>query len=124
LDAARMSGGPALPGAPRVFGSAGATLRMARDWDAKLSVSYLGPRDALDDAQALRATTMANFEVVRWLGRTTRVSLDVFNVFDQRATVVDSLAASRTGLLDGMGESFLASPAEPRGFLVKFRTRF
>ena len=124
LDRARAADGPALPGAPQVFGSAGATLRMTRDWDAKLRVNYLGPRDAIEEAPVLKGTTLANLELVRWFGRTTRISLDVFNVFNQRPVTVDSFAAARLGLADGTGESFLSSPAEPRAFLLKFRTRF
>ena len=124
LDASRDADGPALPGAARVFGSAGATFRMSRDLDAKLSVSYLGPRDNVDEGAALPGSTLANFQLVRWFGRTTRLSLDVFNVFNQRALAVDSLVASRAGLLDGTGEKFLTSPADPRGFLLKLRTRF
>lgn len=124
LDRSREADGPALPGAPQVFGSAGATMRMSREWDAKLRVNYLGPRDAIEDAPSLKGTTLANLEVVRWFGRTTRISLDVFNVFNQRPVAVDSFAAARTGLADGTGESFLSSPSEPRAFLLKFRTRF
>ena len=124
LDTSRHSDGPVLPGAARVFGSAGATFRMSRDLDAKLSVSYLGPRDNVDEGAALRSSTLANLQVVRWFGRTTRLSLDVFNVFNQRARVVDAFIASRTELLDGTGEKFLTSPADPRGFLLKLRTRF
>jgi hypothetical protein len=124
FDSSRDADGPPLPGAARVFGSAGATFRMSRDWDAKLSVSYLGPRDNVDEGAALRSSTLANFQLVGWFGRTTRLSLDVFNVFNQRARVVDTFVASRTGLLDGTGEKFLLSPADPRGFLLKLRTRF
>jgi hypothetical protein len=97
---------------------------MSRDWDAKLSVSYLGPRDNVDEGASLDSTTLANLQVVRWFGRTTRISLDVFNLFNQRTRAVDSLVASRSGILDGTGETFLSSPAEPRGFLLKLRTRF
>ena len=111
-------------GAPATFGSAGATVRMSRDWDVRLAVNYLGPRDAADEGAALRSTTLANAQVAWWLGHTTRVSLDVFNVFNQRLLVVDSFAASRAGMLEGAGEKFLSSPAEPRGFLLKLRTRF
>ena len=124
LDRSRVSDRPALPGAPQVFGSAGATMRMTRDWDAKLRVNYLGPREAIEEAPSLKSTTLANLELVRWFGRTTRISLDVFNVFNQRPVAVDGLAAARMGLADGTGDSFLSSPAEPRAFLLKFRTRF
>jgi TonB-dependent receptor-like protein len=110
-----------MAGAPGAFGSAGATVRVSRDWDARLAVNYLGPRDAAIEGLPLRSTTLVNAQVVRWLGNTTRVSFDVFN---QRLQAVDSFAASRAGMLEGIGETFLSSPAEPRGFLLKLRTHF
>jgi len=124
LDLARNAKGPALPGAPHTLGTAGATLKFSRNWNADLAVSYLGRRDGTDEATTLSSAALVNGQVVYWFGRTTRLSVHVFNVLNHRVDAVDSFAASRLGWQDGAGESFLASPAEPRAFLVKFRTRF
>ena len=124
LDLARNGSGPSLPGAPHVLGTAGANFKMSRNWDANLAVSYLGRRDGVDEATTVASSALVNGQIVHWFGRTTRLSLHVFNVLNHRIDAVDAFAASRLGWQEGAGETFLASPAEPRSFLLKFRTRF
>lgn len=112
------------PGAPRVLGSANATLRMSRDLDAAVGVSYVGRRDGIDERATLSSAALVNGQLVRWFGRTTRISFHVFNALNRRVEAVDAFDALHLGWLEGTGETFLASPTEPRAFLVKFRTRF
>ena len=112
------------PGAPRVLGSANATVRMSRDWDAAVGVSYLDRRDGIDERATQSGAALVNGELVRWFGRTTRISFHVFNALNHRVEPVDAFDAVRLGWLEGTGETFLATPTEPRAFLVKFRTRF
>jgi hypothetical protein len=58
------------------------------------------------------------------LSKTTRVSLDVFNIFQQQIQAIDYHAASRLWGQPGMAEDFLFHPAEPRGFRLRLRTTF
>lgn len=114
-----------VPGAPVAFGTAGAMLRVPKGWSAWLFVSTLGPRDATgDEAPRIRSTTRVNAQVQHRISRQTRVSLDVFNVFDHRVSEVDAFAASRAAPPAGMGESFLFRPTDARGFLLRVRTTF
>ena len=112
-------------GGPEIFGNAGAMLRVAKGWNAWLFVSYLGPREGTgDDTTRIRSTTRVNAQVGRRLGRNTRVSLSVFNVFDHRVQAVDAFTASRLAPPAGMGQAFLFSPTDERGFLLRLRTSF
>lgn len=115
-----------IPGAARAFGTAGATFRrLPAGWTARLSVSYLGPRDAIaDEAPQARSTTRVNAQVQRKLARNTRVILDVFNVFDHRVAEVDAFAAARSGLQPGAGETFMLRPTESRTVVLRLRTTF
>lgn len=116
----------AVPGAAQAFGTAGATLRsLPAGWSARLSVSYLGPRDAIaEEAPRIRSTTRVNAQVQRKLARNTRLILDVFNVFDHRITEVDEFSAARSGLQPGAGETFLLRPTESRTVVLRLRTTF
>ena len=114
-----------VPGAAHAVGMAGATLRqLPKGWIARVFVSYLGPRDGLEEGVRLRSSSLVNAQVARRLSKNTLLSLDVFNVFDRRVDMVDSFSASRAGLDTARGESYLFDPTEARGFLVKLRTRF
>ncbi|MGZ5036192.1 MAG: hypothetical protein ACXWG1_11635 [Usitatibacter sp.] len=124
LDA-RFDDGTSIPGATRRIASAGATLHTPDGWTASLLVNSLGRRDSLvDDSTPVRQSTFVNARLSRNLSKRSRLSLDVFNIFDLRARNLDYFATSRLWDQPGAGDSFLFNPAEPRGFRVKLRTTF
>jgi hypothetical protein len=109
----------------RALATAGTTVRGVGGWTARLFVSYLGPRHAADDEQVrMRSSTVVNAQVMHRLSPSTRITFDVFNVFDHRGVQADPLAASRLGPMPGAMENFLFHPAEPRGFRLKLRVTF
>jgi hypothetical protein len=122
---ARFDDGGVIPGAAQRIASAGATLRTPDGWTASLLVNSLGRRDTLaGDSAPVRSSTFVNGRLSRNLGKRSRVSLDVFNVFDQRVGPIDYFSTSRLWEQPGAGDSFLFNPAEPRGFRLKLRTTF
>ncbi len=104
--------------------SAATTVRTPSGWTASLLVNSLGARDASDDAIRVKPSTFVNARLSRNLSKRTRLSLDVFNIFDRRTGDVDYFSAARLWSNPGAADSFLASPTEPRGFRVKLRTTF
>jgi outer membrane receptor protein involved in Fe transport len=122
---ARFADGGAeyVPGAAERNASASATVR-GYGWSASLLVSYLGKRSGIEEAASLRASTFVNARLSRSLSKNTRLSLDVFNLFDQRLRDVDYFSASHLASAFGPADSYLFNPAEPRGFRLKLRTTF
>jgi outer membrane receptor protein involved in Fe transport len=122
---ARYADGAAeyVPGAAERNASASATVR-GYGWSASLLVSYLGKRSGIEEPVSLRASTFVNARLSRSLSKNTRLSFDVFNLFDQRLRDIDYFTASRMSNASGAADSYLFNPAEPRGFRLKLRTTF
>jgi outer membrane receptor protein involved in Fe transport len=123
---ARFADGAAeyIPGAAERSASAAATLRVRNGWTASLLVNSFGKRPAVDGGSAsLKATSFVNARLARNLSKKTRITFDVFNVFDQRIRDIDQLSTTRIWSQSG-ADSFLFNPAEPRGFRIKLRTTF
>jgi len=122
---ARFRDGTPIPGATQRIASAGTSLRTSGGWTASLLVNALGRRDSLaDDSLPVRTSTFVNARLSRNLDKRTRLSLDVFNIFDHHVANLDYFATSRLWDQPGAGDSFLFNPAEPRGFRVKLKTAF
>lgn len=113
-----------VPGAAERNVSAAATMRLPNGWTTSLLVNTFGSRLAADDGAArLKATSFVNARLARNLSKATRVTFDIFNVFDQRVSDVDYFSTTRIWSQPG-ADSFLFNPAEPRGFRIKLRTTF
>ena len=96
-----------------------------RGWSASLFVSPFGSGEAIEDeGERLRSSTLVNGRLTFNLSKQARVSLDIFNVFQQRIPAIDYYAASRLWGRPGMADDFLFHPAEPRGFRLRLRTTF
>ena len=104
--------------------SAGATLHAPSGWTASLFVSSFRPDALQDDTARLKPSSFVNARLSRKLSKNTRVSFDVFNIFDRRADNADYFSTSRAWNQPGASDNFLFNPAEPRGFRIKLRTAF
>jgi hypothetical protein len=105
--------------------NAGATVRNGSKWSASLFVKYLGARTADDeDALRLRSSTTVGAQFITRLDKKTRLTVDVFNVFNRSAGDVDYFAASRLWSQPGTVDGFLFHPAAPRGIRALLSTRF
>ena len=116
--------GEHIAGAAERTVSAATSLRIRRGWTASLVVNSLGRRDSPNEGTRVKPSTFVNARLTRNLSKTTRLSLDVFNVFDRRVSDVDYFSAARLWSNPGAADSFLFNPAEPRGFRLKLRTHF
>lgn len=105
--------------------NAGATVRNGSKWSASLFVKYLGARTPTEeDTLRLRSSTTVGAQITSKLSKTTRLTVDVFNVFNQGSGDIDYFGASRLWSPPGTVEGFLFHPAERRGLRVLLSTRF
>lgn len=105
--------------------NAGATVRNGSKWSASLFVKYLGARPAIEEnALRLRSSTTVGAQFTTRVSKATRITVDVFNVFNQRAGDIDYFAASRLWSQPGTVDGYLFHPAAPRGFRALVSTRF
>jgi outer membrane receptor protein involved in Fe transport len=88
--------GDRIPGALNRVLSFGATVRNAGAWSGSFQLRHFGPRPLLEDASVTsRATTLAYARAAYQLGRRTSVALDIFNLFDKKASDIDYYYRSR-----------------------------
>jgi hypothetical protein len=108
--------GARIPGAVGAVVSAGATVEGRWPIMGSLRWRYFGGRPLLeDDSVRSEATSLVNLDVAYRLGRTARLRLDVFNLFDARVSDVDYFYASRLpGEPAGGVDDIHTHPSPPR----------
>ncbi|AQR72025.1 TonB-denpendent receptor [Janthinobacterium sp. LM6] len=105
-----------IPGAIDKVASFGVTVTDQGPWSGAFQLRYFGPRPLIEDNSVRSAsTTLAYARLAYQLNRKTRLSLDVFNLFNKRASDIDYYYASR---LPGEGADGVNDrhfhPVEPR----------
>ncbi|WP_332859961.1 TonB-dependent receptor [Janthinobacterium svalbardensis] len=105
-----------IPGSIDKVASFGVTVTDRGPWSGALQLRYFGPRPLIEDNSVRSAsTTLAYARLAYQLNRRTRLSLDVFNLFNKRASDIDYYYASR---LPGEGADGVSDrhfhPVEPR----------
>ena len=105
-----------VPGAVRTVAALGASLTDLGPWSAQLQLRYFGPRPLIEDNSVRsKGTTLAYLRVGHQLTRDVKVALDVFNLFNRRASDIDYFYTSRLPGEAAAGVADLHShPAEPR----------
>ena len=98
---------------------AAGTTAVSNGWRASLFVT----RPEVQDDQ-LRGSNTVGARFSRRLSRDTRVSVDVFNVFDKKMDAIDPLAATRSLAHPAIGDNYLFHPAEQRGVRVGIKLTF
>ena len=82
--------GPFVPGSPDKVISAGVTLESKSGWFGGARWRYFGPRPLIEDNSARsRATSIVNARVGYAFDKKTKVSLDVFNLFNAKNNDID-----------------------------------
>ena len=85
-----------IPGSVNKVASFGATITDLGDWYGAFNVRYFGPRPLIEDNSARSSsTTMAYARVGYKINPSTRLTLDVFNLFDRQASDIDYFYQSR-----------------------------
>ena len=106
--------------------SGGLTFESRRPLFGSVRVRHVGPRPLVEDASVQsKSTTIWNGEIGSRLSRTTRVVLELFNIFDAKVSDIDYFYTSRLQgePLDGVDDVH-THPALPRSVRVALRVSF
>ncbi|HEY1229980.1 MAG TPA: TonB-dependent receptor, partial [Ramlibacter sp.] len=118
--------GNAIPGAVDRVASLGATVTRLGPWFGQFQLRHVGPRPLVEDRSRRSAsTTLASLRVGYRLTPQTRVVVDVFNLFDRKASDIDYFYTSRLrGEPAGGVDDIHFHPAEPRSVRMTLSHRF
>jgi len=118
--------GSSVPGSIETVASFGATLKDWGPWFGQFQLRYFGPRPLIeDDSVRSKATTLAYLRAGYRFSEQTKVALDVFNLFDRKASDVDYYYASRLQGEPAAGRDDVHfHPVEPRSVRVTLTTSF
>lgn len=115
-----------VPGSVETVVSLGAVISDRGPWSGQFQLRYFGPRPLIEDnSQRSDGTTLAYLRVGYQISRKTKLALDVFNVFDTKASDIDYYYASR---LPGEAAEGVADrhfhPVEPRSVRLTLTANF
>ena len=115
-----------VPGSVETVVSLGATISDRGPWSGQFQLRYFGPRPLIEDnSQRSDATTLAYLRVGYQISRKTKLALDVFNLFDSKASDIDYYYTSR---LPGEPSEGVADrhfhPVEPRSVRLTLTAHF
>lgn len=85
-----------IPGAPERVVSAGLTFERFDGWFGSIRWQYFGPRPLIeDDSVRSKSTSLVNARIGRETTSRTRISLDIYNLYDRRDIDIDYYYESR-----------------------------
>ncbi|HEX8602221.1 MAG TPA: TonB-dependent receptor [Pseudoduganella sp.] len=118
--------GDRVPGSVEKVASFGATVSDVGPWSGAFQMRYFGPRPLIEDNSVRSASTaIAYLRGGYRIDRRWQVSVDVFNLFDRKASDVDYYYASRLAGEPAEGvEDVHYHPAERRTARVTLRAVF
>jgi hypothetical protein len=118
--------GDRIPGAVESVVSAGIAVNDAGPWSGSFQLRHFGPRALIEDNSVRsKATTLAYARVGYRLSPVWRLSLDVFNLFDRKASDIDYYYRSRLPGEPAEGvQDVHFHPVEPRTVRFTVSTRF
>lgn len=111
--------GREVPGAARTVASFGASMRRG-PWSGEFRIRHFGPRALIEDGSVRsRGTTLASLRSGWQIDRDLRITVDVFNLFDRKASDIDYFYVSRLpGEAPGGVADIHTHPAAPRSLRV------
>ena len=115
-----------VPGAVDTVVSLGATVTDLGPWFGHLQLRYFGPRPLIEDnSQRSKSTTLAYLRVGYQFNPKLKVALDVFNLFDRKASDIDYYYASRLPGEPAEGvDDIHFHPVEPRTLRLTLTANF
>lgn len=115
-----------VPGSVNTVISLGATVLDRGPWFGHFQLRYFGPRPLIEDnSERSKSTTLAYLRVGYRINRDVKVALDVFNLFDRKASDIDYYYASRLKGEPAAGVDDLHfHPVEPRSFRLTLTANF
>jgi outer membrane receptor protein involved in Fe transport len=118
--------GDFVPGSVGKVVSFGATVMDLGPWFGQFQLRYFGPRPLIeDDSQRSEATMLASVRVGYKFTPKLRLALDVFNLFNRKASDIDYYYVSRLQgePAEGVADTHL-HPVEPRSVRVTLTANF
>ena len=118
--------GSSIPGSIQTVASFGATLKDWGPWFGQFQFRYFGPRPLIEDASYdSKATTLAYLRAGYKFTEATKITVDVFNLFNRKASDIDYYYASRLRgeQTDGVNDVHF-HPVEPRSLRFTITTSF
>ncbi|GAB2879749.1 TonB-dependent receptor [Pseudoduganella ginsengisoli] len=118
--------GDRIPGALNRALSFGATVRGLGPWSGSFQLRHFGPRPLLEDNSIQSAsTTLAYLRASYQFSKATQVALDIFNLFDKKASDIDYYYRSRLPGEPAEGvDDIHFHPVERRSFRVTLAHHF
>lgn len=115
-----------VPGSIEKVASFGTTILGRGPWSGQFQVRYFGPRPLIeDDSVRSKSTTLASMRVAYAFNRRVKLAIDVFNLFDRKASDIDYYYASRLrGEPAGGVDDIHFHPVEPRTVRATLTARF
>ena len=117
--------GNSIPGSIEKVASFGISVLDRGPWFGHFQLRYFGPRPLVeDDSVRSGSTTLTSARVGYRIGKNVRVALDVFNLFDRKASDIDYYYASRLAGEATAVDDRHFHPVEPRTARVSLTARF
>jgi len=115
-----------IPGSVDTVVALGATVTEYGPWFGHFQLRYFGPRPLIeDDSQKSKATTLAYLRVGYKVTKDLKIAVDVFNLFNRRASDIDYYYASRLpGEPAGGVNDIHFHPVEPRSVRLSLTANF
>ncbi len=115
-----------IPGSIEKVASFGISVVDRGPWFGHFQVRYFGPRPLVEDNSVRsQSTTLASARVGYTLNKNLKLALDVFNLFDRKASDIDYFYTSRLrGEPAGGVDDVHFHPVEPRTGRVSVTARF
>jgi outer membrane receptor protein involved in Fe transport len=115
-----------IPGAIATVASLGATVTEHGPWFGQFQLRYFGPRPLIeDDSQRSKSTTLAYLRAGYRIDKDVKIALDVFNLFDRKASDIDYYYASRLKGEPAEGvDDIHFHPVEPRSVRLTVTASF
>ena len=106
--------------------SVGATVADLGPWFGQFQLRYFGPRPLIEDNSVRsKSTTLAYLRIGYRISPNLRLALDVFNLFDRKASDIDYFYASRLQGEPAAGvDDVHFHPVEPRRFRLALTANF
>jgi outer membrane receptor protein involved in Fe transport len=114
-----------IPGSVDTVISLGATVIERGPWFGHFQLRYFGPRPLVEDnSRRSRGTTLAYLRVGYKFSSDLKLALDVFNLFDRKASDIDYFYSSRLpGEAAGVADVHF-HPVEPRSLRLTLTANF
>jgi outer membrane receptor protein involved in Fe transport len=117
--------GASIPGSIDRVAALGVTLSELGRWSGTAQLRYFGPRPLIEDGSVhSRSTLMTNLRIGYKFDKNLRLALDVFNLFNRRASDIDYFYSSQLRGEPAPVNDVHFHPVEPRSLRLTLSANF